>query len=294
MATGGATTQTAYGGASTQPRQNAMTQGYDAVRAASLGHARNSAQATTTGTSYDPATMGKSKLVRNTDLSEYTNPYEDQVVSRALADLERSRHLATDDIASQATVAGAWGGSRHGVADALTNEAYAEQAADTAATLRQGGYDQATTLAGQDADRKIRRAEYNHTARNDARRFGAVSDQSALDRSSSSLDALSRTGQTMYEMGRTTNQDSMSAGSMQQALDQLLIDSANREYANFLDAPNRTLDLPLRALGGAKYGHTTTTTQTHSPGLGGVIGGLGNFYANTAGRGIWGMFGGGA
>ena len=50
---------------------------------------------------------------------------------------------------------GAFGGSRSGILEAETNRAFADQAARTAAGLRQGGFDRATSLAGQDINREI-------------------------------------------------------------------------------------------------------------------------------------------
>ena len=100
-----------------------------------LGDAEAAARA---GMAYDPA-----------DVSRYMNPYEDQVVQGALGDIERSRGMQRVSDAQGATQAGAWGGSRHGVADSLTNEAALRQAATTAGNLRQQGYDRAQQVGFQ-------------------------------------------------------------------------------------------------------------------------------------------------
>ena len=91
-----------------------------------------------TGMSYDAA-----------DPSRYFNPFEDQVVQNALGDIERSRGMQRVNDAQGATSAGAWGGSRHGVADSLTNEGALRTAASTAANLRQSGYDKAVQTGFQ-------------------------------------------------------------------------------------------------------------------------------------------------
>jgi hypothetical protein len=57
--------------------------------------------------------------------------------------------------ADSAIGANAFGGSRQGIVEAETNRAFADQAARTAAGLRQGGFDRATSLAGQDIGREI-------------------------------------------------------------------------------------------------------------------------------------------
>lgn len=81
------------------------------------------------GMSYDAA-----------DPSRYFNPYEDQVVNAAMGDIELQRQRQRVNDSQGATTSGAWGGSRHGVADSLTNEAAMRTGASTAAGLRQSGY----------------------------------------------------------------------------------------------------------------------------------------------------------
>ena len=88
--------------------------------------------------------------VAGADLNAYTNKYEDQVVQQSLGDLERSRQMQQNVGGAQATAAGAFGGSRHGIAEAETNRAFADQAARTASGLRQAGFTNAQQLAGQD------------------------------------------------------------------------------------------------------------------------------------------------
>jgi hypothetical protein len=88
--------------------------------------------------------------IAGSDLSAYTNPYENQVVGQALGDIERSRLMQQNQLGAQASAAGAFGGSRQGIAEAETNRAFADQAARTASGLRQSGYANAQQLAGQD------------------------------------------------------------------------------------------------------------------------------------------------
>ena len=89
------------------------------------------------------------------NIGAYQNPYTQQVVDTTLADLDRYRQMAVSRDQDRAIGAGAFGGSRSGVLEAETNRAFADQAARTAAGLRQGGFDRATSLAGQDIGREI-------------------------------------------------------------------------------------------------------------------------------------------
>jgi len=81
------------------------------------------------------------------DIAAFQNPYEEQVVQQSLQDIERSRQMQALQDANKATQAKAFGGSRYGVQEALTNEAALREAARTASGLRAAGYGQAAELA---------------------------------------------------------------------------------------------------------------------------------------------------
>jgi hypothetical protein len=88
-------------------------------------------------------------------MQAYFNPFEDQVVQGALGDIERSRQMQQMQGSAQAQRAGAFGGSRQGVAESLTNEAALRQSANTAAQLRSQGFQTAAGLGQQDAARAL-------------------------------------------------------------------------------------------------------------------------------------------
>jgi hypothetical protein len=69
-----------------------------------------------------------------------------------------------NQIGAQATAARAFGGSRQGIAEAETNRAFIEQAAKTAAGLRQAGFQQAQQLAGQDIATRMQAGLANQQA----------------------------------------------------------------------------------------------------------------------------------
>lgn len=83
------------------------------------------------------------------EITAFQNPYEQQVVQNTLQDIEDTRRMGQLAEAQRATAARAFGGSRQGVQQALTNQAALRQAATTAANLRMQGYGQAAQLAQQ-------------------------------------------------------------------------------------------------------------------------------------------------
>lgn len=80
-------------------------------------------------------------------IQQFMNPYETDVVQRALADVGSSLETQRLKDRQAATAARAFGGSRQGVQESLTNAAAIKQAADTAALMRAAGYGQAAQLA---------------------------------------------------------------------------------------------------------------------------------------------------
>lgn len=89
------------------------------------------------------------------DLTQYTNPFTGQVIDSAMGDLERARQVAIQQGQSAAAKAGSYGGSRHGVRDGMTNDAFSRTAAATSAGLRRDAYDSATGLITADANRQL-------------------------------------------------------------------------------------------------------------------------------------------
>lgn len=80
-------------------------------------------------------------------IQQFMNPYETEVVQRALADVGSGLETQRLRDRQAAVAAKAFGGSRQGVAESLTNAAAMKQAADTAAQMRAAGYGTAANLA---------------------------------------------------------------------------------------------------------------------------------------------------
>ena len=88
-------------------------------------------------------------------MAAYMNPFQQDVVDVALGDIERARQMQQMQGAAQAQRAGAFGGSRQGVAEALTNEAALREAGRTAAGLRSQGFEFAAGMGQTDAARAL-------------------------------------------------------------------------------------------------------------------------------------------
>ena len=259
----------------TQPAQGQYTplapQGGFDVNQAAAGGLQQAMQSTQQAMGYQPQMVGamgyNPAQIAGQDLSAYTNPYENQVVQQSLGDLERSRQMQQNVGGAQASASGAFGGSRHGIAEAETNRAFAKQAADTAAQLRQGGYTQAQNLAGQDVGFTNQASQFGAGAQNASMVTNQQAGMQASQNRLSAASQLGQLGQQAFDTGQTIQSNQMQQGLMQQGLQQALIDAARGQYAGYTGSPGSSLNAPLAALGVAGPSSGSTTTQTSSPGL---------------------------
>lgn len=218
--------------AATGPAYTAPTGGFNVNTAAATG--LQDAMAGTRAAIAGPLNVGA-----------YMNPYTQQVIDNTQQDIERQRQMAINTMGAQATRANAFGGSRQGVAEGVTNAEYGRMAGDMAAQQRMAGYN--TAMANAMADRTARL--------NAANQLGNFADQA-------------------FNTGRTINQDLMAQGLLQQSLQQALIDAAATDFANYAQSPVNSLSAPLAALGVANQQQNSTTTTSQNPGLLGTLGAL--------------------
>jgi len=102
--------------------------------------------------------IGQVPSLLETDISAYQSPYTQQVIETTLGDIRREQDIAQRRAQESAIRAGAFGGSRSAIMEAEATRPYVEQAARTAAGLRQAGFGQALGAAQQDIARQQARA----------------------------------------------------------------------------------------------------------------------------------------
>lgn len=116
------------------------------------------------------ATMARSdvrdvaaKNFLNYDINKYMNPYVDTVINNSMRDLSRQNDIVNNTTNARAAAAGAFGGSRQSVANTLNNENYLRESGSLSGKLRQAGYDTASGLIMQDANRDLTAQGMNQT-----------------------------------------------------------------------------------------------------------------------------------
>lgn len=164
------------------------------------------------------------------NISQFMNPYTQSVIDRTGADMARQAAMQQNTLGAQATQAGAFGGSRHGVAEGTMLGDYGRAFGDIAAQQRQQGF---------------------NTALNAAQNQQSIQSNLA--------------GQGFGFNQAITNQQ-FQQGDYARQLNQQLIDAAKGQYGGFTGAPAASLGLPMQALGAANMGQGSTT-QTKKPGI---------------------------
>lgn len=177
------------------------------------------------------------------NVGAYMNPYTQNVIDRTQSDIERQRQMAINNMGAAATRANAFGGSRQGVAEGVTNAEYGRMAGNLVAPMRRDAFNTAMSNAMTDRTQRL----------NAANQLGGLANQA-------------------FTTGRTLNQDMMQQGLLQQAIQQSLIDAARRDFAGYAGSPAASLAAPLDALGVVNQNSGKKTTEGFQPGVLDILG----------------------
>ena len=195
--------------------------------------------ATNNAMNFQPGTMA------GANLTQYQNPYQQQVIDNSLTSMNRANQMALNNVGANASNAGAYGGSRHGVAEALTNADFNNQAAQMIAQQNQAGFQNAQNMAQYDIGNQFNQ---QNAALNAAGQLGGLSQQG-------------------FGYDQTINQNLANVGNQQQNLIQQLMNAANQQYGDITGYGNTMLSLPFQAMGQAPMSTSGTSTSTAQPGI---------------------------
>jgi len=212
-------------------------------------------------------------------IGSYMNPYTSMVRENALGDLESARRSAIQQTGERAAQARAFGGSRQGVAEALTNQGFAKQAATLGTQLNENAFNQAVQLQAADLARQQQAQAANQAA--------GISGADLRLRGANQLGGLAAQQQALRLGGA---QAVMGAGGARQALEQQQMDAIRNIGLQRLGIVQSSLGAQP-----ANLGQITTTPYSQNIGagvLGGALAGsqLAGPYGAVAG-GILGLLG---
>ena len=188
----------------------------------------------------------------DTDIARYQDPYTEQVLEPALADIQRRQDIEQQRAQSRAIRAGAFGGSRSAILESEATRPFAEEAAQTIAGLRSAGFGQALGMAERDA----------------ARRQQAALGQAELELRAREQQA-GLLGGELGEQYRTLGLLS-GIGGQQQALEQARLQAQRAEFERELGFPAYQLGLLSTAAGGISPAVISQRTQKET-GLGDIL-----------------------
>lgn len=184
------------------------------------------------------------------NMEQFQNPYQQQVVDRTMADLDRGRQMAIGQGEDQALMAGAFGGSRHGVADAETNRAFADQAARTSAQLNAQGFNTALGAAQQQQQTDLAAQQANQSAGLDAARLGLLGSQGLL-----------QSGQGLFGQGAQAAQTG-------QGYEQAIRDFDFQQHQQAFQDPRQLAQMYASTVQGIPMVGTTTGSSQQAGGSG--------------------------
>lgn len=198
-------------------------------------------------------------MLANTDLSPYMNPYEDKVIQNTLNDMNLARGQAIATNADKASSANAFGGSRQGITDAVTNAQSIIAQGKMSDQMRADNYAQAVTGATGDLNRQLQGALANQS---DARAGNAQLLQAGQGLEASGNDAQRNALQQFMALTQS--------GGQQQAQQQAVLDANKAKFDEANNYDVNRLNILLSSLGMSPYGKTQTTQTTQNNPNGGT------------------------
>lgn len=169
------------------------------------------------------------------NIDKYMNPYIDNVETKALDALDRSRVQALNGNADRAIAAKSFGGSRGAIVDAVTNAESANNAGLLSAGLRKEGFDTATGLATAD-----RASQHNAAS------------------------GMLQTGNQQQNQMLSVFSGLTGIGALDQAQKQSEISADMKKFYEGRDKEVEDLNMRLSTLGMTPHSTSSTSTETKS------------------------------
>lgn len=199
---------------------------------------------------YNPERINAPSFLQ-ANVSQYMSPYIGEVENRAIDNANRALRQSVNRIGDQARAAGAFGGSRQGIAEGVATAETARGVGDLSAQLRDQAFNRAAGLIQQDQAREFDAARTNQAAglQGAQLRMGAANQLGSI----AGLQQAAR----LQDASLLEN-----IGMQRQAMQQSLLDDAYNRYLERRNYPIEMLNLRLGATSATPYGGTSTTQST--------------------------------
>jgi hypothetical protein len=196
---------------------------------------QGSAQA---GQTFSGMQQGQGPLA-NANLQPYMSPYQQNVIDTTMGEMNRQENLQANNLQSQATQQGAFGGDRFAVQQAENNRNYDQQRAQTLAQLNQANFGQAQNAAQQDINTRMGAAQ--------------------------GLGSMANMG---FGWGNQMQQNQLQAGALQQQQQQMMMDAIKQQFQGFTGQGLSGLANVIAAIQGMGGNMMTSKADQSSSGSG--------------------------
>lgn len=226
------------------------------------------------------------------DINAYMNPYIQNVENQALSRLNDQRLLTQSANADAAAAAGAFGSSRQGIREALTDAETSRSAGELSANLRNQGFNTAAGLMEQDMARRMQAQMANQQTGLQNAQFGANLDLQGQQLNLNAADQYGDQATDMQNAYLQGVQGAMTGANMQQQYRQDLLNARQARYNAMRNYPLEIFNTRLAALSGSQVQPSTVQTTSGGGGLAsGLMGALGGAMAGST-MGPWGTLAG--
>jgi hypothetical protein len=192
---------------------------------------------------YSPQMISAESMNTNS----FLNPYLQNVAGNTTREMDRARQMALQTTGAQAAGYGAFGGSRHGIAEAETNRGYFDTLGNNLGQLFAGGYQSAQDAA-------MNAAQANQSAGLQGAQLSNQTNQ-----------LLASIGQQQQSMGLQANDALMNVGLAQQGFTQQQLDAIRNLPLEQQGLLNEALGInPGGGSGGVSTSSGSSTSSTQN------------------------------
>lgn len=203
---------------------------------------------------YNPMQVQSQNFLQG-NINAYMNPFTQQVENAALQRLESATKTGINRIGDQARAAGAFGGSRQGIAEGVALGEASRAAGELSANLRSQAFNTGAALMQSDQGRALQAQLANQAA-------GLQGQQLGLS-AAGQLQNIAQGAQQARQMDAATLE---SIGAAKQSQQQALLDEAYSRWLESRNYPIEMLNLRLGATTATPYSSTQTMTGTRTGG----------------------------
>jgi len=228
------------------------------------------------GSQYNPNQFGAQQVgtqdYTGQNVSQYMNPYMQNVVDIQQREAQRQGDIAGTQRAGQATRSGAFGGSRAAIMDAEAARNLATQKGDIQAQGQNAAFQNAqqqfNAQQGRDLQAQMANQQQGMTAQQlgeQSRQFGANYGMQGLQTGLQAAGQLGQLGGQQFSQGLDINKLQAGYGAQQQQLEQQGLSQSYQDFQNQQNYPYKQLGFMSDILRGTPTGSSSSMSMYQAP-----------------------------